>query len=504
MSLSRRRFLTSASALALLPALPGSGSATAASMPFDRDLVVAEARDLASRPYAERPKVPQAWQDLTYEEYRSIRFRLDKALWYETPTPFNVDFFTPGLYFPHAVKVFEVEDGQARPVGFDLAMFDKGKEVPHLPVDDTLGFSGLRLRTEMHRPGKTDEFCVFQGASYFRAIGLHEAYGLSARGLAIRTGDPRGEEFPDFIRFWLERPATGQTNMVVHALLDSPSVTGAYRFDITAGEDCVMNVEATLFPREELDNVGIGPLTSMFLFDATNRTRFDDFRPAVHDSDGLQVANGAGEILWRPLANPKTLQLSHFVDENPRGFGLMQRARAFSDFNDLEAVYHKRPGLWVEPLGDWGKGTVTLVEIPADKEIYDNIVAYWRPAAPFAAGEMVNLSYRLTWGEEPHRTDLPRVIESSMGAHTFGKGRLAIVEFEANPVFDDGPDAMAIYVQSPHAEVTQGVLQRNPDTGGMRLAFGFDPAERDHVELRAQLRKDGAAASEVWLYRWTA
>ncbi|TMV09640.1 glucan biosynthesis protein G [Ruegeria sediminis] len=499
MNLTRRAFLASTSAIALVPAAYATDGGT----PFDREHVIAEARDLASRDYAERPTIPQEWRDLTYEQYRSIRFRIEKGYWYGTETPFSVDFFPPGLYFPRAVKVFAVENGMANPVAFDLSMFDKSADVPPLPVDETLGFSGLRLRTEMHRPGLTDEFCVFQGASYFRAIGLNEVYGLSARGLALKTGDPDGEEFPEFIRFWLERPAPGQRNMIVHALMDSPSVTGAYRFDITPGADCVMEVEATLFPRQDLDHVGVGPLTSMFLYDRTNRHRFDDFRPAVHDSDGLMITNGSGEVIWRPLANPKQLQISSFVDSNPRGFGLMQRSREFSDFADLEASYHKRPCLWVEPKGDWGNGTVALVEIPADQEIYDNIVAYWRPLEPYAEGSRVDLSYRLTWGEEPARTAMPRVIETAMGKKTFGTGREVVIDFEASELFDE-PDALTIVTQSPHVEISPGVLQHNPDTGGLRLAFSFDPGERDHVELRAQLRKGDLPASEVWLYRWTA
>ncbi len=499
MMLTRRSFLASSTALAFAPV----AWATGGDVPFDRADVIASARDLASRPYVPRAEVPQEWLDLTYEQYRSIRFRLDHGLWHGSDTPFNVDFFSPGLYFPRSVQISAVDGGMVQAVPFDPAMFNRAEDVPPLPVSDTLGFSGFRLRTEMHRPGKTDEFCVFQGASYFRAIGLHEVYGLSARGLALKTGDPEGEEFPEFIRFWLERPKPGQRNMIVHALMDSPSVAGAYRFDITAGEDCQMQVEATLFPRTDLTHVGIAPGTSMFLFDQTNHNRFDDFRPAVHDSDGLMIRNGAGEVIWRPLANPTRLQISSFVDQNPRGFGLMQRKRAFSDYADLEAQYHKRPGLWVEPIGDWGKGTVTLVEIPADKEIYDNIVAYWRPAAPMAAGTQVDLAYRLTWGEEPQRTAMPRVIHTAMGENTFGDGRLAVIDFEPSEMFDD-PDALSVFVQSPHAETSDGVLQRNPDTGGLRLAFSFQPGDRDHVELRAQLRLGEAPASEVWLYRWTA
>ncbi|SHF26474.1 glucans biosynthesis protein [Ruegeria intermedia] len=499
MKLTRRSFLASTTALAFARAAWATGGDVA----FDRADVIAMARDLASRPYQARAQVPQEWLDLTYEQYRSIRFRLDHGLWFGSDTPFNADFFAPGLYFPRPVQISTVEGGRVEAVPFDLEMFDRAKDVPPLPVSDTLGFSGFRLRTEMHRPGKTDEFCVFQGASYFRAIGLHEVYGLSARGLALKTGDPEGEEFPEFIRFWLERPKPGQPNMIVHALMDSPSVAGAYRFDITAGEDCQMQVEATLFPRTDLTHVGIAPGTSMFLFDQTNHNRFDDFRPAVHDSDGLMIRNGAGEVIWRPLANPTRLQISSFVDMNPRGFGLMQRKRAFSDYADLEAQYHRRPGLWVEPIGDWGKGTVTLVEIPADQEIYDNIVAYWRPAEPMAAGTQVDLAYRLTWGEAPQRTAMPRVIRTAMGENTFGEGRLAVIDFEPSELFED-PDALSVFVQSPHAETSDGVLQRNPDTGGLRLAFSFQPGDRDHVELRAQLRLGEAPASEVWLYRWTA
>ncbi|SFT81482.1 glucan biosynthesis protein [Sedimentitalea nanhaiensis] len=500
MTLTRRHFLATTSAFALA----ASGVAGATGAGFDPAQIVAMAEARAATRYTPRETVPQVWRDLTYEQYKLIRFRPEAALWYGSDAPFNVDFFTPGLYFPRAIKVDTVQDGTASQVAFDLSMFEKSESVPDLPVDETLGFSGLRLRTEMHRPGQTDEFCVFQGASYFRAIGLGQVYGLSARGVALRTGDPAGEEFPDFVRFWLERPEPGQRSMVVHALMDSPSVTGAYRFEITPGAACVMDVQATLFARAELDHVGFGPLTSMFLFDETNRNRFDDFRPAVHDSDGLMILNGAGEVLWRPLANPKQLQVSSFVDSAPRGFGLMQRARKLSDFADLEAHYHRRPGVWVEPRGDWGNGAVTLVEIPADREIYDNIVAFWRPATAYPPGARIDLSYRLSWGgQAPVAVQYPRVLNTRMGQGFHGN-RVVTVDFEADPLFDDGIDALQIHVSSPQVETTPGVLQHNPETGGLRLAFGFEPGDRQMVELRAQLRKGDQMASEVWLYRWTA
>lgn len=499
MTLSRRAFLTSTAAMMLAGPAVALGGSTA----FSRETVVTAARDLAARRYVPRPTVPKDWLNLSYEQYKSIWYRNDRALWHKTDVPYEVDLFPPGLYFKSPVQILTVSNGQAMPVPFDFANFQHTDQVPALSSDGDIGYSGLRLRTELDQSGRRNEFAVFQGASYFRAIGLDEIYGLSARGLALNTADADGEEFPDFTTFWLETPKPGQRNIIIHALLDSPSVTGAYRFDITPGTECIMEVEAKLFPRTDLDHVGIGPLTSMFLYDDMDRTRFDDFRPAVHDSDGLLIENGYGETIWRPLANPRHLQISAFSDENPRGFGLMQRSRAFSDFDDLEALYHRRPGLWIEPKGDWGRGAVTLVEIPADQEIYDNIVAYWRPAAAYTAGQEVDLAYRMTWGGRDQSPDnLPRVVNSSSGLHLHG-GRIMAIEYEPHPQHAAAPEDYSIHINSPHVETSKGVLQRNPETGGLRLALSFDPGDRDLVELRAQLRKDGNPASEVWLYRWT-
>jgi len=502
MTLTRRSFLAGTSAIGLTLAAPAM--ATPPVRRFDAAILLEMARALAGRPFEPRPTVPQEWIDLSYEQYRSIWFRHDRALWLDTDRSYNVDFFHPGLYFPRAIQIFEVADGMATPVGFDLSAFDKTDKFPDLPLNDHMGFSGFRLRTELNQPGIKNEFCVFQGASYFRAIGIDQIYGLSARGLAVKTGDPMGEEFPEFTKFWLESPAPGQKTIIVHALMDSPSVAGAYRFEITPGTNCVMDVQATLFAREELGHIGLGALTSMFMFDETDPARFDDFRPAVHDNDGLMIHNGAGETLWRPLANPRNLQFSSFVDTNPRGFGLMQRAREFSDFADLEALYHKRPGVWVEPNGDWGEGSVVLVEIPTDREIYDNIVAYWRPRFSYQPGEQIDMAYRLTWcSQAPVEHAMPRVLNTRMGARHRGD-RVVTIDFENSALYDEGPDAMSVHISSPHVETSAGVLQRNPETGGLRLAFAFDPGEREIVELRAQLRRDGEMASEVWLYRWTA
>lgn len=474
---------------------------------FSRDWLESEAARLSKSAYRPMRDVPQAWRDLSYDEYKRIWFNADKALWAGTPKPFKVDFFHPGLYFPRPVDVAIVEDGEARMLGFDYALFDKTDTAPDLPLDDSLGYSGLRLRAELRAKDIFEEFAVFQGASYFRAIGTGQTYGLSARGLAIDTAKGAGEEFPEFTHFWLEAPAPDARMITVHALLNSSSVTGAYTFKITPGRSADMDVTAKIFPRKTLDHVGLAPLTSMFLFDETNRARFDDFRSAVHDSEGLMVHNGAGELLWRPLGNPRTLQVSSFVDDGPQGFGLMQRARRAEDFADLEALYHNRPSLWITPSEDWGKGAVTLVEIPSEKEIYDNIVAYWRPRSPLEPGRGHMFSYKMAWGAEPPR---PRDVAAVLNTR-IGKGydktvpyQIITVDFADHIDIPDDLDLLTRHISVNRGTVSDGVVQRNPGTGGLRLAFKYDPGQATAADLRAQLFRDGTSLTEVWLYRWTA
>lgn len=503
----RRDVLKSLMAMAALPAAsyaqePGLQLGDAA--PFDSQTVLQRAQRLATQAYKPRDLIPQTWRDLTYDQYRKIWFDGRNALWEGTDKPQRVDVFPPGLYFPQPVEINVVERGNTRPLGFDMGVFDTTDKFPSVEIDASLGYSGLRLRAELSEAGIFQEYAVFQGASYFRGIGSGEIYGLSARGLALKTGHPDGEEFPDFTAFWLETPQSGAGSVVLHALLDSPSCTGAYRFDIAHGDTLRMSVSATLFARKELRHLGIAPLTSMFLFDETMRQRFSDFRPAVHDSDGLRIHNGAGEVIWRPLNNPKTLQFSAFGDRDPRGFGLMQRPRAFGDFADLEALYHKRPALWVTPGENWGAGSIVLVEIPADLEIYDNIVAYWNPAAPIPAGGSHSMSYTLDWGANPApAADMPLpVLNTAIGGRPEG-GNIVAIDFADSALVPDDLSRLDILVRASAGDVTPGLVQRNPETNGPRLAFTFEPGDAELVEFRAQLRLDGEPLSEVWLYRWT-
>jgi glucans biosynthesis protein len=471
--------------------------------PFDRETLLARAAELAKQPHALPPRPEGERQRLTYDQYRSIRFDPPAAIWRTENRNFAVDLLYPGFIYEVPVNINLVVGGTARRVLFDNELFSYGSDVP--PVvgsGESAGYSGFRVRAPINSPDYLDEFLVFQGASYFRGVGKGQLYGLSARGLAVRTARPEGEEFPVFTDFWIERPREQAAEIVLHALLQSTSVVGAYSFRARPGDETAIDVDVTLFPRVELAAFGLAPLTSMFLFDTSNRTRFDDYRDAVHDSDGLLIANGRGERLWRPLANPRTLQVSAFLDDSPKGFGLVQRKRAFANYQDAEAQYERRPSLWVEPSAEWGPGHVELVEIPSSREMNDNIVAYWQPRTPIPAGGSGEFSYRLRFTAEPLDASLARIVATRVGhaLNSEDPQRSFVIDFEGA---GDVPSALVPEVWSSAGEVFAPRGQVVAQTGVYRVAFELDPKREDIIEMRVVLYSDGRPWAETWLYRWT-
>jgi periplasmic glucans biosynthesis protein len=472
--------------------------------PFDGDTVATLAKALAVRPYRRADStLPPALATVGYDQYRDFRYRTDRALWRGRGLPFQAQFFHRGFLFKDRVDINVVQDGRATPFAFSTNLFDyKPQPVPH--VGD-IGFAGFRLHAPINRAGVFDELCTFLGASYFRAVAKGLNYGLSARGLALGTGEAAAEEFPVFTTFWLEQPAADARAVVVHALLDSPSAAGAFRFAIDPGEETVFDVDMRLYPRVDLADAGIAPLTSMFEFDPSDRVGVDDYRPAVHDSDGLAIFSGRGEQLWRQLRNPAALQHSGFQDRAPRGFGLMQRKREYDDYQDSEAGYEKRPSLWVEPLGDWGEGEVHLVEIPTADEYHDNIVAFWRPRQAIVAGREHRWRYRLHWcRDHAWQPGLATVAGTRIGMAA-GGARLVVVDLAGGRLPDLADDA------GPRieAEASQGVLRnavayRDGGSGHWRMSFEFEPGEAHASELRARLVDATGPLSETWLYRWPA
>lgn len=476
--------------------------------PFSRASVVEIARALSKADFVPPPsELPDPLKNLSYEQYRDIRADRNSGIWADEGLPFQLQLFHRGFYYKEEIDVALVSDGTAHHLPYSPKFFDAGKLVPQpLPTDD-IGFAGIRLLGQVNSPDKFDEVAVFLGASYFRSLGRGQVYGLSARGLALKTADPEGEEFPLFRAFWVEKPRPDSETVVVHALLDSASVSGAYRFSIRPDQSTVIDVEATLFPRVDLIKVGLAPGTSMFSFGPNDRSDVDDYRPQVHDSDGLLMVNGRGERIFRPISNPQSLQVSAFADAAPRGFGLTQRDRDPATFQDFEANYEKRPTLWIEPVGDWGQGAVMLIEIPSDSEINDNIVAYWQPKDAIRAGSEFSFAYRQFWGNEPAPAPgMATILATRIGRATLQGDspiRLFVIDYELPQPAPRTATPPEADIWSNTGIISETTMQHNPLSGGWRLSFKLDPQDAPLVELRVVVDIDGTPA-ETWLYRWTA
>ena len=493
-----------------------TGLAMGESAPFSENLVTDRARQLSKAPYATPPDtIPAAYKDLNYDQYRAIRFKKDLALWNHDNVSFTAEFFSAGYIYQAPVQIFVVDAGHAAELKYQPDLFTYGPEVSRPPENTSPGFSGFRLHTLIDRPDVMDEFAVFQGASYFRAKAPGQDYGMSARGLAINTAQPPADEFPIFRAFWLVKPAPGASTVTVFALLDSASVSGAYRFVISAGQNTVMDVDCTLFPRTTMNYAGIAPLTSMFYFAPSDDYRADDARQRVHDSDGLSIWNGKGEHIWRPLINPSRNQFSAFEDNGLKGFGLLQRERRADRYQEFDARYDLRPSVWVEPRDAWGDGSVDLIELPTTTEYFDNIVAFWHPKEPLQGGGTYSYRYRLTWcAEPPVRQNFARVTQTRVGASPQHRGmRQFFVDFAGTEGFklcDDVDDFCGatngnVELTASAGTIVNVAIRRNRISGGHRVSFEYQPAaSAAEADLRCCLVSEGKPVSEVWVYRWTA
>lgn len=474
--------------------------------------LIERAQALADKPYqAPESSLPDALQALNYDAYRQIRFAPERAYW-KDESPFSLQLFHSGFLFQTPVKLNVVENGEVAPLPFSTDDFQYDGDASELLEHDLTGsgHAGFRLHYPLNNRDYADEFAVFLGASYFRLVGKDQVYGLSTRGLAIDTASAQGEEFPAFREFWLYKPDTDAHTITLLALLDSPSLSGAYRFTLQPGEQTAAEIEATLFAREDVEKLGVAPLTSMFTYDETSRERPDDFRPQVHDSDGLLVHTGADEWLWRPLSNPDEVRTSSFSDDAPQGFGLMQRDRDFSHYLDMEAQYHHRPSQWVEPLDNWGPGHIELVELPTPDETHDNIVAYWVADQQLHAGESRHLHYRTyTLNTQPDNHTLGQVIRTRQGSaagpgqadRSLANQRQFIVDFQGGELDDISPDQpveLAISTQTGEVALPQVIaLPDNAWRASFRIPAGQTPSD-----IRLHLRLNDKPISETWNYVW--
>lgn len=476
-----------------------------AAFAFDFEDVATKAQQQAQHPYQPiTRKPPRELQALTYDQYRDIRFRPDRALWRKDDLPFELMFFHLGKFQTEPVRINEVTPFGTRHIRYSSSDFDYGRNKLSPQSWGDLGFAGFRAHYPLNGSLYKDELVVFLGASYFRALGAGQRYGLSARGLAIDTVGGKGEEFPRFSEFWIVRPEKDARTLTVYALLESPRSSGAYQFDIHPGTETVMDVHARIFLRDNVATLGLAPLTSMFAF-GENQPHPIDFRPEVHDSDGLMVATGAGEWIWRPLLNPKTPLTTSFSMKSLRGFGLMQRDRDFRDYEDNEARYELRPSAWVEPVGNWGPGRVELFQLSTPDETNDNIVAYWVPEKAPPIGQALDYSYRLHWqGDNMQRPPGAWVTQTRVG-----RGFADLGENEVQYVVDfKGPSLDALSIGAPvkavvsapaNGEIIESNAYRLDANGQWRMAVRvkqLNPAQP--TELRGFLQSGNDVLTETW------
>jgi len=509
------KVLLAASALATSRSAPLSAQQTA---PFTFDTVVDQARGLAARAYEPNAGIaPDVLRNLPFDAYRDLRFRADRALLGDGGSNYRMQMFHLGFLYNRAVGIGVVRDGTVLPVPYSPDLFDYGHNRFDPPLPANLGFAGFRLHYPLNEPNLFDELISFIGATYFRVLGRGQKYGISARGLAIDTALPTGEEFPYFREFWVEAPrGANAPNVVVMALLDSTSMTGAFRFVVTPGTASTVDVHMVLFPRRPVRKLGLAPLTSMFFYGENQNRPATDFRPEVHDSDGLLINNGAGEWIWRPLRNPNVLAVSAFVDSNPRAFGLLQRDRTFEHYQDLELHYEQRPSYWIEPTGQWGDGHVELIEIPTPDETNDNIVAMWVPRVEIRPQERLEYRYRLSSmmsvsdraaghpGGRVVNTYHKRLMPHEAPEHRDPAVRRFLIDFEGGELafYLRHPELVTVVPSASNGQLLRHFITPNPQIRGFRAVFDFRAVPNQTADLRAFLRAGDRTLTETWTYPW--
>jgi periplasmic glucans biosynthesis protein len=516
--ITRRKLIGAIAATGLYPSFAGRAYAQNAALSraprFAFEDVVRRAEQLASAPFdATPPQLPDGFGKLDYDAWRDIRFKPERATFVGSGGAFRLETFHLGFLYSRPVTVNVIRDGIASPIPYSTSLFDFGRVKVDKPPPLNTGFSGFRLHHPVNDPHVYDEVISFLGASYFRFLGRGQKYGLSARALCVEAGTYK-ETFPFFREFWIETPPSGGNRVTVYGLLDGEAATGAYRFDLSPGQESILDVEATLFPRRAGVKFGLAPLTSMYLTGENDHRIHDKFRYELHDSDGLLINTGSGEWIWRPLNNPQRARISSFMDSNIRGFGLLQRDRAFEAYQDLDLAYEQRPSYYVEPRGNWGDGRVELIELPTNDETNDNIVASWAPASPPEPGKPFQFAYRVTASLElPRLSPNGRAINSfetsaralgssepmEAGAHRF------LIDFSGGDLgyYVSDPAQLELVVSTSNGKVARTSVAANPHIDGVRALFDIALKPGQTADLRAFLRAGEKTLTETWTTVWT-
>jgi glucans biosynthesis protein len=525
---TRRVFITTGAIAGAQAIIPASSSRAQSTPPgrqqaqpqvpppprFGYDDVLRRARELATAPFQPTPPLPDQLAKLDFDAWRDIRFRSERAFPLGSGGAFRLELFHLGFLYKQPVTVNTIRDGIPTPIPYTANLFDYGHNKFDKPLPVNLGFAGFRLHYPLNDPRVFDEVIAFIGASYFRLLGRGQRYGMSARGLAVNAGS-QAEEFPFFREFWIESSEPGTDQMTIYGLLDSASATGAYRFDLYPAVNSVVDVTMNVFPRRGDVKISISPLSSMFFIGENDRRLPGDFRPQLHDSDGLLIHSGTGEWIWRPLRNPAQMEVSAFVGKDVRGFGLFQRDRKFDHYQDIDLAYELRPSYWVEPKENWGEGRVELIELPTPDEANDNIVVGWVSNDPPDPTKPMTSGYRIT-----ATLDLLRLSPNGRVVNTFQTEARALGSQEIAPpgsrrfIIDFADGDLAYYQPDPAlvelvpttttGKILRSFLMPNPHIQGFRAIIDVELDPGQSTDLRAFLRAGNRTLTETWTFPWKA
>ncbi len=483
---------------------------------FSYDEVVKRASELASAPFqGELPPLPDELNKLDWDHWRQIDFKDTKALLGGNGSQFRLELFHLGHLYKRPVVINVVRDGMPTPIPYQASQFNYGPTRFSKPLPVNLGFAGFKVRSPLNEPKKFDEFISFVGSSYFRFLGRGQQYGLSARGLAL-AGGTNQEEFPFYREFWIETPKADVDKLTIYALLDSSVVTGAYQFDCYPQENSMIEVNVTLIPRKNGVKIGYMPLTSMFFLGADQPRVAQDYRWELHDSDGLMLHTGADEWIWRPLRNPRpAATTSSFFDHDPQGFGLLQRNRDFTQYEDIDLAYQLRPSYWVTPKSKLGEGHVELFEMPTTDETNDNIVVSWVSKEDVEPGRPVKYAYAITTALDFKALSSNGKVKASFQTEARALGssepnvptsRRFLVDFAGGDLafFQSDPGAVQIVAETSTGRILRAYTQVNPYVSGFRGTVDVDLKPGETADLRAYLKNGPNTLSETWTFPWTA
>jgi periplasmic glucans biosynthesis protein len=512
--MDRRTWLKLAASTAAAAAFPMPAIADVSKFPklFSEDVLDDFVyNELARRDFVPfRKSVDEALAGLPFDQYnKAAVYKEDQAIWRDDGSPFRLKpYHTAGTYYSHPVDLCSIEGAQwskipYSPDAFDFPTLAKRPQIPAKP-DFPGYFAGFRAGGQIDKPNVFRDFLSFIGNTNFQAIAANQVFGVSARAFAINTGQTSGEDFPVFLSFFIAKPKPGDRSLTLYGIFDSEHSPGWLKFVVTPGYDTIIDTQVTVIPRRPINYCGFAPIASHFFSGPGVPPKRRDYRPRVHDTEALYIANGAGEQIWRPLLNPERLQFSVFVDKAPKGFGLIQHERSFAAYQDADQQFNIRPSLWIEPVGDWGEGSIDLIELPATEENNENILCFWRPKEALLPLSHYRKSYRMHWCWNPPLENKNATIAQTLVWEPKSGEATFIIDFNLEGCPDCSGSEIGANVTASAGEIRRPwKLAPLPGAGAMqRLRFDFVPGGSEPIDLRAQLVANGKPISDSWIFRW--